>query len=195
MRESIVALLLSLAALSLSATPGLAQADTSGSMTVTSANFNDGDYLPLVHILSAEFGFGCSGGNKSPELSWSGAPDGTQSFALTVFDPDAPTGSGFWHWVVVNIPPTVTELPMDAGNPRSGLLPQGARQVRTDFGAPGYGGPCPPMGDHPHRYLFTVYAVGSNLQVDANTTAAVVGFMLHFNTLDKGVLEGLYKLG
>jgi Raf kinase inhibitor-like YbhB/YbcL family protein len=195
MREAIAALLLSLAALSLSATPGLAQADTSGSMVVTSANFNDGDYLPLDHILSAEFGFGCSGGNKSPELAWSGAPDGTQSFALTVFDPDAPTGSGFWHWVVVNIPPTVTELPMDAGNPRSGLLPQGARQVRTDFGAPGYGGPCPPMGDHPHRYLFTVYAVGGNLQVDANTTAAVVGFMLHFNTLDKGVLEGLYKLG
>lgn len=164
-------------------------------MTLTSANFNDGDFLPLDHILSADFGFGCSGGNKSPELSWSGAPDGTQSFAVTVYDPDAPTGSGFWHWVVVNIPPTVTELPMDAGNPRSGLLPAGARQIRTDFGAPGYGGPCPPMGDHPHRYFFTVFAVGvDHLQVDSTTTAAVVGFMLHFDTLAKAELMGLYKL-
>jgi Raf kinase inhibitor-like YbhB/YbcL family protein len=194
MREVIVALILSLAALSLSATPGLAQTDTSGSMQLTSTSFNDGDYLPLDHILSADFGFGCSGGNKSPELSWSGAPDGTKSFALTVFDPDAPTGSGFWHWVVVNIPPTVTELPMDAGNPRSGLMPQGAREIRTDFGTPGYGGPCPPLGDHPHRYFFTVYAVNTNLQVDSTTTAALVGFMLHFDALDKGVLEGFYKL-
>jgi Raf kinase inhibitor-like YbhB/YbcL family protein len=184
---------LALILLSAGTTAALAQADDN-TLQVTSANFSDGDYLPLDHILSADFGFGCSGGNKSPELAWSGAPDGTKSFALSVYDPDAPTGSGFWHWVVVNIPPDVTELPMDAGNPKANNLPRGARQIRTDFGSPGYGGPCPPAGDHPHRYIFTVFAVGMDqLQVDANTTAAVVGFMLHFNTLAKGELEGLYK--
>jgi Raf kinase inhibitor-like YbhB/YbcL family protein len=170
----------------------LAQAD--GTMQVTSATFNDGDYLPLDHILSADFGFGCAGGNKSPQLAWSGAPGDTKSFAVTVFDPDAPTGSGFWHWVVVNIPPTVSELALDAGNPKANSLPRGARQIRTDFGAPGFGGPCPPAGDHPHRYIFTVFAVGlDQLQITDTTTPAVVGFMLHFNTLAKAELMGLYK--
>jgi Raf kinase inhibitor-like YbhB/YbcL family protein len=184
-----------LVVLSIATAGAVAQSADQNTMQLTSANFNDGDYLPLDHILSADFGFGCSGGNKSPELAWSGAPDGTKSFAISVYDPDAPTGSGFWHWVVVNIPPTVTELPEDAGNPHMQNLPRGARQIRTDFGMPGYGGPCPPQGDHPHRYIFTVFAVGvDQLQVDNNTTPAVVGFMLHFNTLAKAELEGLYKL-
>src|SRR5712691_1885077 len=117
-----------------------------------------------------------------------------QSFALTCFDPDAPTGSGFWHWVVVNIPVGVSELVLDAGNPGSGKLPAGALQVRTDYGMPGYGGPCPPQGDHPHRYLFTIFAVGAEqLPVTADTSAAVVGFQLHFNTLAKAELMGLFK--
>ncbi len=163
-------------------------------LQVTSANFEDGDYLPNELVLSATFGFGCSGGNSSPHLAWSGAPDGTKSFAVTVFDPDAPTGSGFWHWLVVNIPPSISELAFDAGNPRANTLPVGPRQVRTDFGAAGYGGPCPPSGDDPHRYIFTVYAVGMDqLPVTDTTTAAVIGFMLHFNTLAKGELLGLYK--
>ena len=89
-------------------------------------------------------GFGCTGQNVSPSLSWSGAPAGTKSYALTMYDPDAPTGSGFWHWVVVNLPADTRELKLDAGNPKAGLLPKGALQTRTDFGAPGYGGPCPP---------------------------------------------------
>ncbi len=174
------------------ASAALAQA--ADTLQLTSANFNDGDYLPQDHILSADFGFGCSGGNMSPELAWSGAPDGTKSFTVTVYDPDAPTGSGFWHWVVVNIPASVTELQLDAGNPRANSLPRGARQIRTDFGAPGFGGPCPPAGDHPHRYIFTVFAVGvDQLAVTADTSAAVVGFMLHFNTLAKAELMGLYK--
>jgi Raf kinase inhibitor-like YbhB/YbcL family protein len=172
-----------------------AAAQQAPSLQVTSANFADGDFLPADHILSASFGFGCSGGNMSPQLSWSGAPDDTKSFAVTVFDPDAPTGSGFWHWVVVNIPPTVTELPLDAGNPSNRNLPAGAKQVRTDFGMPGYGGPCPPSGDHPHRYRFAVYAVGMDqLPVTDTTTAAVIGFMLHFNTLAMGEVDGFYKL-
>jgi Raf kinase inhibitor-like YbhB/YbcL family protein len=161
---------------------------------VTSNSFRDGDYLAADHILSADFGFGCSGGNRSPHLAWSSAPAGTKSFAVTCFDPDAPTGSGFWHWLVVNIPPQVAELPLDAGNPKSTLLPKGALQTRTDFGAAGYGGPCPPAGDHPHRYLFTVFAVGAeSLPAKADTSAAVVGFQLNFNTLAKAAIMGLYK--
>jgi Raf kinase inhibitor-like YbhB/YbcL family protein len=163
-------------------------------MQLTSLSFNDGDYLSQEHVLSEDFGFGCSGANKSPHLAWSGAPDGTKSFAVTVFDPDAPTGSGFWHWVVVNIPAGVHELPLDAGNPRSAKLPSGALQVRTDYGAHGYGGPCPPPGDHPHRYWFTVFAVGvEQLPITADTSAAVVGFQLHHNTLAQVSLMGLFK--
>ena len=162
-------------------------------MRVTSSDFKDGDYLSNDHVLSAAFGFGCAGGNESPHLAWSDVPEGTRSFAVTCFDPDAPTGSGFWHWVVVNVPATVHELPRGAGSGNQGL-PAGALQVRTDFGAPGYGGPCPPEGDHPHRYLFTVYAVNTDtLPVAADTSAAVVGFNLHFATLAKATLLGLYK--
>jgi Raf kinase inhibitor-like YbhB/YbcL family protein len=163
-------------------------------MNVKSDSFKDGDYLEQEHALSADYGFGCGGGNKSPHLRWDDVPPGTKSFAVTCFDPDAPTGSGFWHWVVVNIPPNVTELPLDAGNPGRGKMPAGALQVRTDFGKPGYGGPCPPEGDHPHRYLFTVHAVSMDaLPVTADTAAAVVGFYLNFNTLAKAALMGLFK--
>ena len=162
--------------------------------TIKSDSFKDGDYLGAAHILSADFGFGCAGGNKSPQLSWSGAPEGTKSFAVTCYDPDAPTGSGFWHWLVVNIPANATQLALDAGNGHAPKLPAGALQTRTDFGAPGYGGPCPPEGDHPHRYLFTVFAVGTEkLAVTPDTSAAVVGFQLNFNTLAKAAIMGLYK--
>lgn len=161
-------------------------------LTLHSDSFSDGDYLASEHVLSAQYGFGCGGGNVSPALAWSGAPDGTRSFAVTCFDPDAPTGSGFWHWVVVNIPPDVTQLPLGAGSGDG--LPVGALQTRTDYGDPRYGGPCPPAGDHPHRYLFTVHAVGLDaLPVTADTSAAVIGFQLHFNTLEKASLMGLYK--
>ncbi len=161
-------------------------------MRLTSNDFADGDYLAPVHILSEDYGFGCAGGNESPHLSWTPGPDGTESYAVTCFDPDAPTGSGFWHWLVVNLPAGVTELVRGAGNP-GGSLPAGALQTRTDFGVPGYGGPCPPEGDHPHRYLFTVHAVRGTLPVDADTSAAVVGFNLHFSTLERATLMGLYK--
>ena len=138
-------------------------------------------------------GFGCTGGNVSPQLSWSGAPKGTKSFALTVYDPDAPTGSGFWHWVVFNIPPDVTSLAKGAGDPKGDKAPAGAVQSRTDFGVPGYGGPCPPKGDKPHHYHFTVFAVDTDkLDADANASAAFVGFNLHFHTLAKAELVGLW---
>jgi len=163
-------------------------------LQLTSANFKDGDYLGNDHILSAAYGFGCADGNLSPQLAWSGAPAGTQSFAVTCFDPDAPTGSGFWHWVVVNIPAGTTELKLDAGNPKAGLLPKGSLQTRTDFGAPGYGGPCPPEGHGPHRYVFTVFAVRQEaLPVNADTSAAIIGFQLHFNTIAKATLTGKFQ--
>ena len=112
-----------------------------------------------------------------------------KSFAVTLYDPDAPTGSGFWHWVVFNIPANVHELPKGA----STSMVAGAVQSRTDFGTPGYGGPCPPPGDKPHRYRLTVFAVDTDkLDGDANISAAVVGFQLHFHTLAKATITGLY---
>jgi hypothetical protein len=137
-------------------------------------------------------GFGCSGKNISPALSWKGAPRDTRSFALTVYDPDAPTGSGWWHWVVYNIPADVSELPAGAGNP-GGSLPAGALQGHTDFGTSGFGGPCPPAGDRPHRYIFTVYALKADkISVPDEASAAMVGFMIHANSLAKASLTARY---
>ena len=161
-------------------------------LVLSSQSFNDGDYLGNDHILSEAFGFGCAGGNQSPQLSWSGAPEGTKSFALTCFDPDAPTGSGFWHWVAVNIPVNVTELALGAGS--GGGLPDGTLQTRTDFGAPGYGGPCPPEGHGPHRYVFSLHAVNTaELPVTPDLSAAIIGFNLHFMTIEKAVLTGKFE--
>jgi Raf kinase inhibitor-like YbhB/YbcL family protein len=168
-----------------------ASAAVADDLTLTSGEFEDGDYLADEQAFA---GFGCTGQNLSPSLSWSGAPAGTKSFALTVYDPDAPTGSGWWHWVVVNLPATTTSLPKGAGAADGSKLPEGALQVRTDFGAPGYGGPCPPQGDHPHRYLFTIHALDlEQLDVSADSSPAAVGFNLNFHTLAKGTLMGLYK--
>jgi len=163
-------------------------------MRLRSESFRDGEYMPHEHALSAAYGFGCDGGNVSPHLAWDDPPDGTRSFTLTCFDPDAPTGSGFWHWVVVNIPPDVREQPAGAGDPAGGTLPSGALQVRTDFGGPGYGGPCPPPDDHPHRYVFALHALDADsLPVTSDTSAAVVGFHLHHRTLARAALMGLFK--
>ena len=136
-------------------------------------------------------GFGCSGKNVSPPLQWSGAPVGTKSFALTVYDPDAPTGSGWWHWIVYNVPASVTELPLGAGD--GGRLPAGAVQARTDFGTAGYGGPCPPPGDRPHHYVFTVYALKTEkLDVPANASAALVAFSINANKLASASITASY---
>ena len=133
--------------------------------------------------------FGCSGKNLSPELKWTGAPADTKSFAITVYDPDAPTGSGFWHWVAFNIPASTTEI---AQNASATGMPAGTIQSRTDFGRPGYGGPCPPAGDKPHRYIFTVYALKDNLQADENASGAFVGFNIHANVLASAKLQAKY---
>src|ERR1700735_4847264 len=119
------------------------QAATAQTMTLTSPDIAPGAKIADAQVFNA---FGCTGGNISPALSWSGAPKETKSFALSVYDPDAPTGSGFWHWVVFNIPPDITSLPKNAGNLKAGDAPKGAVQSRTDFGVPGYRGPRPPQG-------------------------------------------------
>ncbi|MBA3772961.1 MAG: YbhB/YbcL family Raf kinase inhibitor-like protein [Ramlibacter sp.] len=138
-------------------------------------------------------GFGCSGENKSPTLKWSAAPKDTKSFAVTVYDPDAPTGSGWWHWSVINIPANVTELKADAGNVSGANLPQGAKQVRIDYGAAGWGGACPPPGDKPHRYIFTVHALKTDkLDIPADATAALAGFMINGNSLAKAGFTAKY---
>lgn len=138
-------------------------------------------------------GFGCSGENVSPSLEWKDAPKDTKSFALTVYDPDAPTGSGWWHWVVVNIPATVTALPLGAGTADGHTLPSGTQQVRTDFGAAGWGGPCPPAGDKPHHYIFTVHALKTEkLELPPDATAAFAGFMIHANEIAKAKFTALY---
>lgn len=138
-------------------------------------------------------GFGCTGANVSPQLNWENAPSGTKSFALTLYDPDAPTGSGWWHWVIFNIPATTTRLNANAGDLAAQQAPSGSIQSRTDFGAPGYGGPCPPAGDRAHRYQFTVYALDvDQLPLDANASGALVGFYLNQHALGRAMLEGRY---
>lgn len=137
--------------------------------------------------------FGCNGENKSPALKWSGAPKGTKSFAVTVYDPDAPTGSGWWHWSVIDIPADTTELKPDAGDASGSNLPSGARHVRIDYGTAAWGGACPPPGDKPHRYVFTVHALKTQkLDIPQDATAALAGFMINANSLGKASFTAKY---
>lgn len=129
-------------------------------------------------------GMSCTGENISPQLSWTGAPEGTKSFAVTIYDKDAPTGSGWWHWIIFNIPANVTELKSNAGNLSAEIFPIGSVQSITDFGKPGYGGPCPPAGA-PHEYLITVFALKCTLDLNQNASPGMVGYNLYANTLAK----------
>jgi len=139
-------------------------------------------------------GFGCEGENVSPQLSWANAPEGTKSFAITMYDPDAPTGSGWWHWLAFNLPASTQSLKSGAGNPSLNLMPDGTVQSRTDYGAPGFGGPCPPEGHGFHTYIITVHALGiEKLDLDAQASPALVGYYLNANTLEKASLVFYYK--
>jgi Raf kinase inhibitor-like YbhB/YbcL family protein len=172
---------LSILALCLAAAPALAE------MRLTSPDFADGATLPEAQVFN---GFGCSGANLSPALDWTGAPEGTKSYILTLFDPDAPTGSGWWHWTVANIPADVTGL---AGGMTAGSLPAGAVEGRTDFGAPGFGGACPPEGAAPHRYVFSLYAMPeATLPLDGNASGAMVGFYAKAMALETATLTATY---
>lgn len=151
--------------------------------TLTSNDITDGGVLPDAQVQAK--------GNTSPHLAWSGAPEGTQSYAIHCYDPDAPTGSGFWHWTVANIPADVSELATGAS---SAGLPKGAVEGRTDYGEPGFGGAAPPPGHGPHRYIFTVFAVDvEKLDVTPDNSGAVFGFNLFFHTLAKASITATYE--
>ncbi|ROT33518.1 YbhB/YbcL family Raf kinase inhibitor-like protein [Micromonospora sp. HM5-17] len=157
--------------------------------TLTSADVQDGAQMPV------EFAHPSVGGqNLSPQLAWSGFPAETRSFAVTCYDPDAPTGSGFWHWVLVNVPAGVTELPRGAGSSSSAGL-TGAFSVRNDYGEQQYGGSAPPAGDRPHRYVFAVHALDvEKLDVTPEASPAYVGFNLTFHTLARAVIRPTYQV-
>lgn len=153
--------------------------------SVLSSDFTEGEALALRHAHT-----GLGGDNISPHLSWSRFPAATAGFVVTCFDPDAPTGSGFWHWVLANLPAEAVELATGAG---TGLaLPDGAFHVRNDYGTLDYGGPYPPSGDRPHRYVFAVHAIDTALDVDASASPAAVGFNLAFHTLARAVIRGTF---
>jgi Raf kinase inhibitor-like YbhB/YbcL family protein len=156
--------------------------------TVSSATFSPDGLLPRETV----FG-GCGGDNQSPQLTWHDAPSGTRSFAITCFDPDAPTGSGYWHWLTWDIPADVTSLPMGAGTDGS---PAGGTSGYTDYGISSYGGPCPPAGDAAHRYIFTVYAldVPTLDGLGAGTTGATLVFNMMGHVLATGTLTGRFAV-
>lgn len=139
-------------------------------------------------------GFGCTGENLSPELSWENAPKGTKSFAITMYDPDAPTGSGWWHWIVFNIPKNTTNIPQGAGAIKKELLSKKVIQSITDYGTKGYGGPCPPEGHGLHQYIITVHALNTKkLELNADTNAAIVGYYINNHTIGKASIVSYYQ--
>jgi Raf kinase inhibitor-like YbhB/YbcL family protein len=169
---------------------GLISLGSASAQEFTLKSADLGGQLTETQVFS---GFGCHGKNISPALQWSNAPKGTKSFALTLYDPDAPTGSGWWHWVIFNISPEVHELKRDAGNLERGLAPKESVQSVTDFGKPGFGGACPPAGDKAHRYVFTVYALNiPKLDLGAKSPPAMVGYFLNQHTIAKASIVSYY---
>lgn len=154
-----------------------------------SADLRDGGVLTNAQVFN---GFGCTGADRSPQLTWRDPPAGTKSFVVTVYDPDAPTGSGWWHWVAYDIPADVRSLAAGAGA-GAGALPPGAHHGRNDFGTQAFGGACPPAGDKPHRYIVTVHALKvATLGLPPQPSGALVGFMVHANQLGSASLTATY---
>jgi Raf kinase inhibitor-like YbhB/YbcL family protein len=175
------------ATLALTSTAAFAQ----GAFRMTSADAPEGSTIKMEQVFN---GFGCTGQNVSPALAWTGAPANTRSFALILHDPDAPTGvGGFTHWIVYNIPATARGLEKGAGAADGRRLPAGAVQSTTSFGAPGYGGPCPPAGDKPHRYVFTLYALSTDkVDLPPNATQALAGFTINASKVATASFTALF---
>lgn len=160
-----------------------ASAAWSAPFSLSSPDLDPHKPLPEAQVANS---YGCTGKNLSPALAWKNAPKAVKSYALTVYDPDAPTGSGWWHWVVYNIPTQTTALAAGAGIENSSTLPPGAVQGRTDGGNHSFGGACPPAGDKPHRYIFTIHALSTEkIELPADASAALVGFMIHNSEIGK----------
>ncbi len=161
------------------------------SFTLTSTAFKSNGTIAPKYSFNQ---MGCTGENVSPPLEWKNPPAGTKSFALMVHDPDAPTGSGWWHWVVYNIPADTTALPEGAGAADGHALPKGTVQGNTDFGKPGWGGPCPPPGSGKHHYNFTLYALKvDKIDVPPGASPAMVGFNVNANKLGQAKLTGMFE--
>ncbi len=168
----------------------MSPASWAGSLTLSSPSFSAGSSLPLHQIYDR---MGCEGSNLTPTLIWKGLPQGTQSLAITLLDPDAPTGHGWWHWVVFNLAPTTTHLASHPGHDEARYLPQGSVSSLTDFGVPGYGGPCPPKGDTPHHYIFTLFALKiAHIPLPSSASPEQVMPWIRANMLDSAVLVGRY---
>jgi len=166
----------------------LGSAATAQDFTLTSTSIAEGAQLAPTFVFK---GFGCEGDNQSPQLTWAGAPEGTKSFAITAYDPDAPTGSGWWHWTAVNIPADVTGLEQGASG--NGMMPAGTIETTNDYGTAGFGGACPPPGEM-HRYEFTVHALAvEKLELPENPSNALVGFMIGANAIETAHITAVYN--
>ncbi|MFT7372815.1 MAG: Raf kinase inhibitor-like YbhB/YbcL family protein [Oleiphilaceae bacterium] len=162
-----------------------------GTLTLSSNDIAQGKFMDKKQEFN---GFGCSGEDLSPHLKWSNAPKGTKSFAITAYDPDAPTGSGWWHWQIINIPANVTESATNAGSAKEDLAPAGSTQIQNDYGVRGFGGACPPEGHGVHHYRFTLHAISvEKLQLPEDASGALAGYMINAHTIESSTIESLYK--
>ena len=160
------------------------------SFSLSSTDIAHGEFMSKAHEFQ---GFGCSGDNSSPQLSWEGEPEGTEAFAILVHDPDAPTGSGWWHWQLINIPKDVRTLPAGSGDAAKNLAPNGSMDIQNDYGVAGFGGACPPEGHGAHRYRFTVHALSQPLELPSGASGALTGYMVNAHSLGSSTIEALYK--
>ena len=167
------------------------KASAAGLFSIASSDIKAKSRIADKHVFN---GFGCVGENISPQIKWNNAPKNTKSFAVTVYDPSAPTLSGWWHWALVNIPASYAEIPANFGKDNKfKITDDGVLQIRNDFGAYKFGGPCPPKGDKPHRYVFTVYALKvDKLDLQDSATSALASYMINQNTLAKVSFEAYY---
>ena len=160
-------------------------------LKISSSDIAPNSTITSKHVFN---GFGCTGENAFPQISWSNPPLGTKGYALTVYDPDAPTGSGWGHYAAINIPSTYNSLPASIAAENKFSVKDGIKQIRNDFGNYSFGGPCPPVGDKAHRYIFTIYALKTDkLDVPETATTALAGYMINQNSIAKASFTGFYK--